>query len=80
MAAHIIQQAIQVFPYLVKIGISHNPRWISGSPFSVYTCLNLDNPVAIRFFVTFGEISYLFSNMKNRNDQEPGPILTGNFI
>jgi hypothetical protein len=32
------------------------------------------------FFVTFGEISYLLSNKKNRNDQEPELIFTGNFI
>jgi hypothetical protein len=32
------------------------------------------------FFVNFGEISYLAINKKNRNDQEPGLILTGNFI
>jgi hypothetical protein len=34
----------------------------------------------MRFFVNFGEISYLVIYMKNRNDQEPGLILTGNFI
>jgi hypothetical protein len=39
----------------------------------------LDNPVAIGFFVTFGEISYLVINKENKNDQEPGLILTGNF-
>ncbi len=32
------------------------------------------------FFVTFGEISYLVINKENKNDQEPGLILTGNFI
>jgi hypothetical protein len=32
------------------------------------------------FFVNFGEISYLVTNKKNRNDQEPGLKLTGNFI
>ena len=32
---------------------------------------NLDIPVAIGFFVTFGE-NFLFGfNLKNRNDQEP---------
>jgi len=31
------------------------------------------------FFVTFGEISYFISDKKNRNDQEPGTILTGIF-
>jgi hypothetical protein len=40
----------------------------------------LDNPVAIGFFVNFGEISYLAINKKNKNDQEPGLILTGNGI
>ena len=40
----------------------------------------LDNPVAIGFFVNIGEISYLAINKKNRNDQEPGLILTRNFI
>jgi hypothetical protein len=34
----------------------------------------------MRFFVNFGEISYLVIYMKNRTDQEPGLILTGNFI
>jgi hypothetical protein len=33
-----------------------------------------------RFFVTFGEISYLVTDKKNRNDQELGLILPGNFI
>jgi hypothetical protein len=37
-------------------------------------------PVAIGFFVTFGEISYLVTDKKNRNDQELGLILPGNFI
>ena len=32
------------------------------------------------FFVNFGEISYLLTNKKNINDQEPGQILIGNFI
>ena len=32
------------------------------------------------FFVHFGEISYLVINKENKNDQEPGLILTGNFI
>ena len=36
--------------------------------------------LTFRFFVTFGEISYFISNKKNTNDQEPGLILTGNFI
>ena len=27
------QQATQVFPYAVKVGVSYNPRWISVSPF-----------------------------------------------
>jgi hypothetical protein len=35
----------------------------------------LDIPVAIRLFVTFGEISYFISDKKNTNDQEPGLIL-----
>jgi hypothetical protein len=30
--------------------------------------------------VNFGEISYLVTNKKNTNDQEPGLILTENFI
>jgi len=34
----------------------------------------------IGFFVTFGEISYLVTYKKNRNDQELGLILPGNFI
>ena len=34
----------------------------------------------IGFFVTFGEISYLVTDKKNRNDQELGLILPGNFI
>jgi hypothetical protein len=34
----------------------------------------------MRFFVNFGEISYLVIYMKNRTDQEPGPILIGIFI
>ena len=32
------------------------------------------------FFDHFGEILYLVINIKNINDQEPGLILTGNFI
>jgi hypothetical protein len=32
------------------------------------------------FFVIFGEISFLVINMENKNDQEPGLILTENFI
>ena len=32
------------------------------------------------FFVNFREILYLLSNKKNINDQEPGFILTRNFI
>jgi hypothetical protein len=34
----------------------------------------------MRFFVNFGEISYLVIYMKNRTDQKPRLILTGNFI
>ncbi|MEY3321406.1 MAG: hypothetical protein RLZZ417_989 [Bacteroidota bacterium] len=34
----------------------------------------------IGFLVTFGEISYLVTDKKNRNDQELGLILPGNFI
>jgi len=40
----------------------------------------VDNPVAIGSFVTFGEISYLAINKENKNDQEPGLILTGKVI
>lgn len=36
----------------------------------------LDNPVAIRFFVIFGENLNLVNSKKNRNDQEPGLIFT----
>jgi len=32
------------------------------------------------FFVTFGENFLIGFNKKNRNDQEPGTILTGIFI
>jgi hypothetical protein len=32
------------------------------------------------FLVNFGEISCLVTNKKNTNDQEPGLLLTGNFI
>ena len=32
------------------------------------------------FLVNFGEISYLVTNKKNTNDQEPGLLLTGIFI
>jgi hypothetical protein len=42
--------------------------------------LILDIPGESGFFVTFGEISYLAINKENKNDQEPGLILTGNFI
>ena len=41
---------------------------------------SMDNPVAIGFFVTFGEISYFISDKKNTNDQEPEFILTGKGI
>jgi len=34
--------------------------------------------VDIRFIVQSGEISYLVTNKKNRNDQEPGLTITGN--
>jgi hypothetical protein len=34
----------------------------------------------IGFFLNFGEISYLASIKKNRNNQGPGLKLTGNFI
>jgi len=32
------------------------------------------------FFVIFDDILYLVTNEKNTYDQEPGLILTGNFI
>ena len=37
-------------------------------------------PCQSGFSVTFGEISYLAINKENKNDQEPGLRLTGNFI
>jgi len=40
----------------------------------------MDIPGESGFFVTFGEISYLVINKENKNDQEPGLILTGIFI
>ncbi len=40
----------------------------------------MDNPVAIGFFVTFGE-NFLFGfNWKNRNNLEPALILTKSLI
>jgi signal-transduction protein with cAMP-binding, CBS, and nucleotidyltransferase domain len=45
-----------------------------------FSNLEVDNPVAIGFIVNFGEISYLVTNKKNRNDQEPGIKLKENFI
>jgi hypothetical protein len=41
---------------------------------------NLDNPVAIGFFVSFGEISYLVIHKENKNDQEPSLLLIRNYI
>jgi hypothetical protein len=40
----------------------------------------LDNPVTIGFLFNFGEISYLVTKKKNKNDQEPGLILPGKVI
>ena len=53
----------------------HKSEWIDvvlGS--SLYT----EYSGQAGFFVNFGQISYLAINKKNRNDQEPGLILTGN--
>ena len=33
-----------------------------------------------RFFVTFGEISYLVIHKENKNDKEPSLLLIGNYI
>ena len=40
----------------------------------------LCNPVKLGSSSLLVEISYLVINKKNRNNQEPGPILTGIFI
>jgi hypothetical protein len=42
--------------------------------------LKENSEMLFRFFVTFGEISYLVINKENKNDQEPGVLLNGNFI
>ena len=50
-------------------------KWVS-----VIQAEGLCNPVKLGSSSLLVEISYLVINKENRNNQEPGPILTGIFI